>query len=749
MANNSKRRGFNPVIAFILGFLFGLIFLIGAVAGAVFLALNYKLDKLEFNKDGDGNYIYINADPENGGVSTVLELVKKVAEIAGSPGELTVGEVENLLPVTDSIVTSMTEALEKYVEIDKEEFKQVKFGAMGEYLGGVIKEVRPAALLEEFGIDVSDNKILELVVYGKEADYVEGGGLKIPVYYDTYTAGDAGFIRKGDGAVLSAGLEQYLVEKGEEYRLYFYSYQVARSSGCFVTFKDDGGNYAFIPEEEYSYVVGENTATLSGNYYREGENKVEVEPITIGSISDGSALSALDEISVTEFVDESDDLTNEILGGVTVGDLINGNVNFQEIIDGIEVADFMDVAPSDSIMAFIAFGITEISQENGTYTALYHPEEGETRECVLTVEDDVIKEVVLSGGESVPQTGIKDVSHQVSRLTQTLKLKDVITIDQDDKVMSKLGEYIIDEVGSAVDDLTLDDFMEVELTHEDGKLALTSADSVLAYVVYGLTDIREEGNIVTAVYNPVGSEAVQEKKHCTVETADGKISNVYITQTGEKVTGTTVKNVSDRVEGVTRDLKIGSLIGDVSNNKLLNSIKNSTIESLSDDINNLSVNELYAEDIYSVRDENGNVTEQAKLKNSAEIEYSQAYLYYKEEDGEFKLVEGVTEEQFNTGNYYTYGEAQGTWKLLLYAQDEGGVKREHAYSVNAITELMNNVTDNTEETTLKELTDAGMLSMTAEQLATPFDGKTVGDLTLFTALEEFVKVLNELQKIQG
>ena len=89
----------NPVLAFFLGFLFALILIGGTVGIAVAVALNYKLDKISANKDSEGNYIYINADSENGGASTVLDLVKKITSLSKNYKNVTLGEAEELLPV--------------------------------------------------------------------------------------------------------------------------------------------------------------------------------------------------------------------------------------------------------------------------------------------------------------------------------------------------------------------------------------------------------------------------------------------------------------------------------------------------------------------------------------------------------------------------------------------------------------------------------------------------------------------------
>lgn len=595
MSNNTKRRGFSPILAFILGIIFGIIILVGTIVAAVFVALNYKIDNIGANKDEDGNYVFINGDPENGGVGTLLDLIKKVGTIAGDYQSLSVGEVENLLPVASGITEKLQEALSKYVEIDGEELKAVKFGEFGDYVQGKVMDIRPAALIDSFGGGLPDNEIIDLILNGKESDYVENGESLYPVYYDAYTAADGGFLRKPDGARLAADKEQYLAEKGEEYRLYFYGY----GDNNYVTYKDED-NYVFSPVESMLYAVDTSCAALSGNYYYEGENKIEVTPVTIGSFSDGSAFDALYDVPVTELVTDADGVTQKILGDISVGDLMNGTVDFGEVIDGLEISDFIDV----------------------------------------------------------------------------------------------------------------------ELTRVDGRLELTSSDIILSYFVYGITDIVERDGVITCVYHPVDGEAA----NCFIEELDGKINCVRYGD-GTEIAGTGLNTVSDRVGGVTSDLKIGAIM-DVEDNKLLKAIENSTIESLPADIANLSVNELYAEDIYG------------REIYLAE-EFDAALLYYAQSDGGYKLVGNLTAEQFGEGTFYTYGAATATWKLLLYS---GGV--EQTYSVNNLTALITNVTANTQNTKMSELTKAGILTLTPEQLAVKFNGKPVGDMTLVSVIDEFIKLLS-------
>ena len=131
MSDTSRRRGMHPLLAFFLGFLLAFILLVGSVVGVVFFALNFKLDKLSANKDSEGNYLFINADPENGGVGTVLDLIGKVSEMSKGYSNLTVGEIEELLPVMGSLTSKIESELNNYVTLQDGELQAVKLGEIG------------------------------------------------------------------------------------------------------------------------------------------------------------------------------------------------------------------------------------------------------------------------------------------------------------------------------------------------------------------------------------------------------------------------------------------------------------------------------------------------------------------------------------------------------------------------------------------------------------------------------------------
>ena len=107
--------------------------------------------------------------------------------------------------------------------------------------------------------------------------------------------------------------------------------------------------------------------------------------------------------------------------------------------------------------------------------------------------------------------------------------------------------------------------------------------------------------------------------------------------------------------------------------------------------------------------------------------YNEAYLYYVSDgNGGYSLANGTgrltAEEiaQFDENTYYTYGEAKGMWKLILYVDGENGVKVENVYTINNFHTMITQAAKNVNDATLYELLDAGVLTVNREDL-----GKTL------------------------
>lgn len=1052
-----RKKGFS-FLSFFLGVLIGIILVIGAVGGAVALVLYADLDtvfntvKLE-NKDKDGNYIYINTDTEAGGVKNGMELIMEVYSYATDIQNKSIGEVEKLLPVTKSLVDQVYDALGEYAEIDKDVLLAKKFSEFPNYVSDVIMDIKPATLLDKFNINMGDGMVgmlVDALVNGSESKYVEVDGTKYPVWYE------------------ERAVAAYAAGGTDENRIYFYTV----GNVSYVVEKTDDGYTATNAVHQ----GGEN-AKLTGNYYYENGDetgdRIVAEHVTIRTFTSNDALAnSLNGLYIDELLGIGEGIITDILGDISVGDIVGGKVDFDEKIngiqvpslididpdssimaylgyglsgvtaasgsayshtgtidgstvyittegkkitgvysdsalrekvigttvktigdriDGINVAVFMDIKPDDSILMYLGYGVTGVKGSGDNWTATYKTAGGESKTCnVVAADGKVTKVYYMDGGNEVEikPTGVNDIGDRISgitdvlvitdlmdvapdspimmylgygvtgvtentaggkythtaiyddgsengvpayivaeggkvtgvyldaeltdgvdgtsvsgitekidNLTKKIKIKDLIDIDPNDKIMSKLGEYTINnvgnaindfamsdfledvaptdsllmylcfgiteikesagtayshvaklgetevyivsehgtnglkvtgvytdkelknelvgtkvndvndringittdltigevvkipendkfmqklagykiqDVGKAIDELTLDDFITVELTvDKNGKL--TSDSSILAYIVYGLTDIKINADDATgtATYHVAGKEDTKtatlavELKNTTTDKDNQIVTKTYsivsVTVDGKEIAATGVKEVNSRVSGVTNDLTIGQLLNPDDSNTLLKHLENATISTLGTDIGKLSINELYAEEIYGRTKLYTVVASDAVVADKdTQIAFNPDYIYYSKNDkGKYVLVDfsiGTGKCTLYQEGLYTYGSPTTLWKMLLYKdvttdenfnpnyntehpKDSPLATTEWVYTVNDMASMIVNVQTNIQHSTLRDLHNAGILtfsnpSVLDKHLITDPD-KAIGDYKLTEAIEAF------------
>ncbi len=73
----------------------------------------------------------------------------------------------------------------------------------------------------------------------------------------------------------------------------------------------------------------------------------------------------------------------------------------------------------------------------------------------------------------------------------------------------------------------------------------------------------------------------------------------------------------------------------------------------------------------------------------------------------------LTQEQWNNRGdkkYYSYGEAKGMWKLVLYRMD-GDTKTEKAYTLNNFNNMVGSCEQTVYKSTINELKEAGIITV--------------------------------------
>ena len=771
MAKKTQRKGFS-FLSFMIGILVGIVLIVGTVVGVGWYALNTDVDKaLELvqmnNKDEEGNSIYINTDVESGGAKSIMDLVSKVMNMAEKPDELSVSEVEGLIPAVSGIVDGLYETVNQFVPMDRTELAEVKFAAIADFVQAKVMDIQPAVLFDNLGMEgLTDNKILSLLLLGHEADYVVNGDIKYPVYYDLFDLENDSYKRVGDGTTLDNKFVENLVPAGEQFRLYYYTVDEVQ----YIT--DENFTYnAPVARAAIGSVYDAYTpeySLLSGDYYRNGEERVIINPITVGDFADGS-FETLTNVYLSDLLADDNELAEKILGGISLGDVMNNGVDFNSILNGLPLADLIKTKVSDSVMANLVWKIKNIEAAAGegyTHTGTYTAGDNEYV-CYINTEDN--GEGVLLISSAYYNDGEKDV--EITSIT----------------VGDLMNGFGVDDI---INDLTISDFMDIKA--EEAIMAY------LGYEVYGVTAAEsgytakydldaentvtatievDENGVITACYYMDGDNRVNIKS-AGINDLSGRITGVTHKLTlGELIGGSddpiisklgayTIDNVSEGINNLTigdvienaddnkilsnlkdtpikelpskiNTLKIGDIMDITDDNTVLKYLANATLETLPTVIANITINDMYASEIYKVteKDSAGNetVVEEASRKlavasapTEGQIIFNPNYLYYVKsvaEDGsesytlanlEGRELGKLTAEDFAANaikpagervEYYTYGEAQGIWTMLL--EKDGS---EVAYTLNNMTAMIENVANNMQEAKLNDLHNSGILT---------------------------------------
>ena len=296
---------------------------------------------------------------------------------------------------------------------------------------------------------------------------------------------------------------------------------------------------------------------------------------------------------------------------------------------------------------------------------------------------------IFSDGEIIVAF-IKDVAAFLFRIGAVSRLfivsrKEIvvgIVVDGEELSGTTLGEAG-ERVGRLSRDMAVTAFVDI------------SADSpIMMYVGYGATEV---------VYNDAtrSGTAVVDGSPVSFMADDQDNVTAITFQNGAVVPGTAIEKIGSRIDGLTSTLTIGELMPDAAQNNLLKLVVNSTIDTLSTDINAITVQEMYAENIYA----DGGAMAQAEA-------YNANYVYYaKNADGSYTLAgdDGkLTQDEFEGGDFHTRGATKGVWTLLLCSDGS-----EKVYKITELGTMIGDATENLQSATLKDFADAKIIELEA------------------------------------
>lgn len=709
-----KSSGSNSVvvgiIAFFLGFLFAFIVLIGSIFGVGYVAATtdinevFRIFGLENVKDNpesnDDKYNYVNADE----AKNMLQLVQKIMELSNQGlGEISIDKIDCLAPITDTVLDMVYEYIDEVVDFDKEAFRKVSLTSVLDTLTTSVYYIRTAKIVDllndkmGYNINLDDIPVVPNLIKGVEAQYatVKGTNLKLPVLFDyytfneTYNAYDRIKPVNGNSAYPTGLSEDYLTETmgkdADNKTLYKVYYVPCKVSGTSITeaeyisnpltqtnenvfYTDDNGqkqylHYTFRTIEYGSgtdfiavkpqlvdgvetFVIEPNTIdvyyepyarnyhedvakrsenesmygvkTVNGiNYFKDSQgNVVDYDPLTVSDImlNPGETLNNvyLSDL-LTQFAGEGNtDMINEVLAGISLGNVLNGYVDFDEVIQSIKISTFLnDVKADDTVMTYIVYNISNVENNGGVYTATY--DKGGENEKTVTLNVDangVIKSMKDSANNAVYGNTVKDLN----TITEGLTLDIFLDVKADDAIMTYIGYGISDVVevtgkewqyeathgegtsaktvriytdnngyvtkvtdtnGNTVNGTTIDEVSDrvngiMDVIAIPDFIDINPEEPIMAYIGYGLYDVTaqtgtDNGNAYTHVakYKDNGTEVA-----VYVSSENNVIKSVW-KDGGEEVKGTKANEVSSRVGNVDQALRISDFVDIEADNAIM------------------------------------------------------------------------------------------------------------------------------------------------------------------------------------
>ncbi|MDE6557696.1 MAG: hypothetical protein K2K39_01170, partial [Clostridia bacterium] len=676
--------------------------------------------------------IYVNTDKENGGVGNIKELFEGLQGLVYKDGEIVAlgksfDDFENLVPATGIILGFVYDAVGDYIEIDRDEFESTPLSGLAQVLSNCVLDVKTAALLTKLEMDTvvgeAANPIVKSLIMGAETEYAtvkyadgRESALKFPVLYDYYMEdSEIGYNLERE----VGGQNGYPDNLGRDY------------DWLELLERNQGG------EIEYNrYMLYYVPCRVTANGVEEAEYFVGEHVVTDGT-GDGAKtyrFQTLEYGADTDFI------------------AVKRDENGKFVIDYNAVYSTLDSSTDNYSYRFEGYSYYQDYAREYYYTE--KNTETERYELKTVSGKNYFRDNSENGGKLIqldPLT-LYDIVNDAFAPLDGVLVSEVVGQDSDvGKVFGNttMGALMRGEV----------DFGKLSEDLEVGTVVtnVTPDNKIMAYIVYRITDLQPAGeNLYTAVYDKDG----ENEREVYVEIRNGFIYNVYDDE--DNVPGVKVKEIAGLANEMSHKLKIGDVltitddsepflkaiadthiselenavssitVGEMFSEEQLNAssmlrqLEDTKISELATAIDKLFIQSIYADEVYKVAKDSDPVLAS---------EYHAEYLYYIKDGNSFKLVDtavpdkeqwllehgsidgyetayddalghlgDISAEDFAAGEYYTYGAAQGMWRIVLY---RNGV--EKAYTMNNFNNMVSECAANVYKATLGELQDAGLI----------------------------------------
>lgn len=295
--------------------------------------------------------------------------------------------------------------------------------------------------------------------------------------------------------------------------------------------------------------------TLSNiNFFKNNAGEtIEYDPLLLSDLL-SDPYKPLYAVPVTEVTGNNSDVINQVFNNISVGELMDGEVVFEDVIDDIEFASFTNkVTPDNATMCHLVYNVTNVKKVGDNYTAIYDKGgANEVSNAVVVVENGYISKVTDAEG-------------------------------------NELKGCTVGEVAPMTKDLTIEKCMDIKV-----------GDAIMTYIGYGIYGVKQATEatepISGSTYNYTGKYKDGATEYdCYMYVYDDAIETAWYVKDGAvvEVTGTKVTQVPDRVNGLKSDLSLGDIVAiDNASPLVLQSLKDSKISEISTKIDTLPLKEI-------------------------------------------------------------------------------------------------------------------------------------------------------------
>lgn len=646
--------------------------MVAAVAGGVYWLLQSDLDTIfdtvglenkTEEEDGSTTYVYVDTSE----VSTVKELVSALQDIAGKDSDtLTIGDFTSILPIANNLVDVVYSAFADVLNLTEDEVHDLidEDTLKSTPISGIMDYLRECL----YNLDVDQ-------VLGIAGIDVESSNVYLAIAYGS----PAGTITVN--GVVYVLYSEDLDADGDDYYITASGDQL---DGSYTDYVYSAGNSCKL----YYYVSGGTAYVVQRNSYDE-----EVRYSAVTDSSDGNLVYTQYNASTATYSGAycyiGGNLT--VLSERTLNDLVNEGID--DMFYDLYITDFM-TDDADPILLEALDGISLGELLNGD-----------------TYASDILYDILITDMFE------DDADEVLFRLFDGITIGDIMT-----------GETTMEEL---MDKLYIPDILDTE-----------AEESIAAFISYSVTNVTALSQSLTLGGDVVcnytatlhiyteesGTEADNAYDAYLAVDESGYITGVWYygeDNTLCEYSGVAVGDIESQISRLMDTLTIGDII-DTEGSTILQAISGSTINSLSEDIKNLTVQELFYDDIYSQAEAVNNttygtvegylkvvyeslpsggtyysytaaddtltqVTDTSYTNLSAYlsegtlywsdgsgtvynvVEFSYEYLYYEYTNGSLGYVEYESElghlsaySSFTgSGILYTYGEPQNAWYFML------------------------------------------------------------------------------------